>query len=896
MSLFDTREGARLAENRKRTGHWNRWGPYLAERAWGTVREDYSAGGDAWGYFPHDHARSRAYRWNEDGLGGISDRHQYLCFALALWNGRDPILKERMFGLAGPEGNHGEDVKDYWFYLDSTPTHSFMRYLYKYPQAEFPYGRLLEENRRRTKEDPEFELVDTGIFDGGRYFDVEVVYAKAGPEDLLIRIRAANRGPEAAPIDLLPTLWFRNTWRWGRDPRIPSLVGGPAGDGRPGPLLASHRSLGDYALYADGADERLFTENETNAGRLFGSPSATPYVKDAFHEAVVSGRREAVNPAETGTKAAFRWHRTVGAGESPEIRLRLAKRTGGRLLDAPFAEFDETLRAREEEADEFYAAVLPKNLPSDARLVARQAFAGMLWSKQYYHYVVKDWLEGDPAAPPPPPGRVEGRNRDWSHLFTRDVVSMPDKWEFPWFASWDLGFHCVTLAHVDPQFAKEQILLMLREWTMHPNGQIPAYEWDFGDVNPPVLSLAAIAVFEIERRATGAADYDFLERVFQKMLLNFTWWVNRKDATGKNVFQGGFLGMDNIGVFDRNDLPPGCLLGQADGTSWMAAFAKSLLTIALTLAERNPVYEDVASKFWEHFVYVANGLNSRSDPASSLWDEEDGFFYDHLLWPGRDPVPIRARSMVGFVPLFGASAVPAGTFDRFPDFNRRREWFIAHRPDLTESVCPMIVPGPRKTLILGLVREDQLRRMLERMLDESEFLSPHGIRSVSRFHAENPLALEIDERVYRLDYEPGESRTGLFGGNSNWRGPIWVPMNWMIVLALRNFHLYYGDGFRVECPKGSGTMMTLDRVAEEIGRRVASIFLRNANGERPVFGACRLFQDDPHWRDLIPFHEYFHGDDGRGCGASHQTGWTGLIAQLLIELDEKASPESRSSD
>ncbi|HQR44409.1 MAG TPA: glucosidase [Thermoanaerobaculia bacterium] len=890
MSLYDTREGARLAENRERTGHWNRWGPYLAERAWGTVREDYSANGNAWAYFPHDHARSRAYRWNEDGLGGISDRHQYLCFALALWNGRDPILKERMFGLAGSEGNHGEDVKDYWFYLDSTPTHSFMRYLYKYPHGEFPYARLLEENRRRGKEDPEFELVDTGIFDEGRYFDVEVVYAKAGPEDLLIRITATNRGAEAAPIDLLPTLWFRNTWRWGRDPYVPSITGQPPAGPGAGPLLAAHRALGDYVLFADGADERLFTENETNAGLLFGAPSATPYVKDAFHEAVVSGRREAVNPAETGTKAAFRWRRTVGAGESLEVRLRLAKRTGGRFLDAPFAEFDETLRTREEEADEFYAAVLPKNLPDDARLVARQAFAGMLWSKQYYHYVVTDWLEGDPAAPPPPPERLSGRNRDWSHLFLRDVVSMPDKWEFPWFASWDLGFHCVTLAHVDPQFAKEQILLMLREWTMHPNGQIAAYEWDFGDVNPPVLSLAAWAVFEIERRATGVADYDFLERVFQKMLLNFTWWVNRKDAGGRNVFQGGFLGMDNIGAFDRNDLPAGCLLGQADGTSWMAAFAKSLLTIALKLAERNPVYEDVASKFWEHFVYVANGLNSRSDPASSLWDEEDGFFYDHLLRPGEPPSPIRARSMVGFVPLFGASTVPAETFGRFPEFNRRREWFVAHRPELTQSVEPMVVPGPRGTLILGLVREDQLRRMLEKLLDESEFLSPHGVRSVSKHHESSPLVLEIDGREYRLDYEPGESRTGLFGGNSNWRGPVWVPVNWMIILALRNFHLYWGDTLQVECPTGSGRMTTLDKAAGEIARRVASIFLRDREGRRPVHGACRLFQQDPHWRDLIPFHEYFHGDDGRGCGASHQTGWTGLIAQILIELGEDAGP------
>jgi hypothetical protein len=885
MGIYDTREGARLALNRVRKGGWNRWGPYLAERAWGTVREDYSPNGDAWEYFPHDHARSRAYRWNEDGLGGICDRHQYLCFALALWNGRDPYLKERMFGLTGPEGNHGEDVKEYWFYLDSTPTHSYMRYLYKYPQAEFPYARLVEENRKRTREDPEFELVDTGIFDGGRYFDVGLEYAKAGPEDLLVRITAANRGPDPAPIDLLPTLWFRNTWRWGRDGRVPSIAGRPGG-----PLIASHWYLGDYALYSNGSDERLFTENETNGTRLFGTPSSTPYVKDAFHEAVVGGRREAVNPAETGTKAALRYHRTIEAGETVTIDLRLAKMGDGKLLEVPFSGFEETVGQRREEADEFYAAVLPKNLSADARLVARQAFAGMLWSKQYYHFVVNDWLDGDPGMPRPPAERLEGRNKDWRHLFTRDVISMPDKWEFPWFASWDLGFHCVTLAHVDPQFAKDQILLMLREWTMHPNGQVPAYEWDFNSVNPPVLSLAAGAVFEIERHRTGVADYDFLERVFQKMLLNFTWWVNRKDATGKNVFQGGFLGMDNIGVFDRDDLPPGWLLGQADGTGWMAAFAKSLLTIALTLAERDPVYEDLASKFWEHYVYVANAMNSLHEPEKSLWDEADGFFYDQLLWQGRDPRPVRARSMVGFVPMFGASTVPADTFDRFPDFSRRREWFTVHRPDLMESVGPMVVPGPRNMLILGLVREDQLRRMLARMLDEEEFLSTGGVRSVSRFHRDNPLVLQMEGREYRLDYEPGESRTDLFGGNSNWRGPVWFPANMMIILALRNYHLYYGDAFRVECPTGSGKMMTLDKVAEEIGRRLASIFLRNGKGERPVFGDRRLFQDDPYWRDLIPFHEYFHGDTGRGCGASHQTGWTGLIAQILIELDERAMP------
>ena len=882
-----TREEQRLEEARERRVHWKRWGPYLSDRAWGTVREDYSANGDAWGFFPHDHARSRAYRWHEDGLAGICDRHQYLCFALALWNGRDPFLKERMFGLAGPEGNHGEDVKEYWFYLDSTPTHSYMRYLYKYPQAEFPYARLAEENRRRDRTQPEFELVDTGIFDQSRYFDVVVEYAKVEADDILIRIGVSNRGPDAASIEVLPTLWFRNTWSWGRDGRRPA-IGARGGDA----LLAAHWDLGEYALYCPGADELLFTENETNAGRLYGSPPPTPWVKDAFHACVVDGRREAVNPAATGTKACARYKRTVGAGETITLELRLASVQGGRLLEAPFAGFDALFRQRREEADEFYDVVLPASLTPDARLVARQAFAGMLWSKQYYHYVIGDWLEGDPAPPGPPVGRRNGRNHEWTHLFARDVISMPDKWEFPWFAAWDLGFHCITLAHVDPQFAKEQILLMTREWYMHPNGQIPAYEWDFGDVNPPVLSMAAVAVFEIERRRTGVADHDFLERVFQKMLLNFTWWVNRKDALGNNVFQGGFLGMDNIGVFDRNTMPPGYLLGQADGTSWMAAFAKNLLTMALILAKRNPVYEDVASKFWEHYVYVANAMNSLRDPVRSLWDEEDGFFYDHLLSRDHEPLALRTRTMVGFVPIFGAFTVPADTFERYPSFDRRRKWFIGHRPDLVESVGPMVVPGPGGHLTLGLVRPDQLRRMLVRMLDPDEFLSPYGVRSVSRHHQAHPFVLRLGGQEYRLDYEPGESRTDLFGGNSNWRGPIWMPVNFLILLALQQYHVYYGEEFRIECPTGSGRSMTLKEVVRDLERRLTQIFLRDESGKRAVFGSCELFNNDPNWRDLIPFHEYFHGDTGRGCGASHQTGWTGLVAQVLIDLAEEPEDDA----
>jgi Glycosyl hydrolase family 63 C-terminal domain len=889
MSIYDTREGARLLLNRERKGHWNRWGPFLAERAWGTVREDYSADGDAWNYFPHDHARSRAYRWNEDGLAGICDRHQYLCFALALWNGQDPILKERLFGLTSGEGNHGEDVKEYYFYLDNTPTHSYMTYLYKYPQAEFPYQQLLEENRQRTKLETEYELVDTGLFDQDRYFDVFVEYAKAEPEDLLIRISVTNRGPETASIVVLPTLWFRNTWRWGRDDRRPSISAAvnPSQQIRPPlTLVAKHWELGEYRLYCAGADELLFTENETNSKRLFGVSSATRYVKDGFHAYVVEGKHEAINPGSSGTKAAARYSLNLGPGATINLDLRLASARVVHRPQAPFVGFEAVLRQRKEEADEFYNIVLPAKLAADERLVARQAFAGMLWSKQYYHYVITDWLDGDPSEPTPPPKRLEGRNYEWTHFFTRDVISMPDKWEFPWFASWDLGFHCITLACVDPQLAKQQILLMLREWYMHPNGQIPAYEWDFNDVNPPILSVAARAIFDGERRRTGVADYAFMERVFQKMLLNFTWWVNRKDALGKNIFQGGFLGMDNIGAFDRDHLPPDYLLGQADGTSWMAAFAKSMLSMAILLAERDPVYEDVASKFWEHFIYIANAMNSQIDPQRSLWDEADGFFYDYLISAKHERIPVRARTMVGFVPMFGASTIPADTFERYPNFQRRRQWFIEHRPDLIESVGPMVTPGANNTLILGLVRPDQLRRMLAYMLDENEFLSPYGVRAVSRYHRDHPLVLNLGGREHRLDYEPGESRTNLFGGNSNWRGPIWMPVNFLILHALKQYYLYYGDAFKIECPTGSGNLQTLAQVAEELARRLTRIFLRDAAGKRAVFGDCRLFNNDRNWRDLIPFHEYFHGDTGRGCGASHQTGWTGLIAEVLIALGE----------
>jgi hypothetical protein len=718
-----------------------------------------------------------------------------------------------------------------------------------------------------------------------------VEYAKVAPEDILIRISVTNRGPETAAIHILPTLWFRNTWSWGRDDRRPSLsrsVTSTLKDPQLRSILAKHYQLGDYILYCSGARELLFTENETNHERLFGSPSPTPYVKDAFHSYLIDGKRQAINPSAVGTKAAVHYQLAVPPGEAVSLRLRLAALMDDHSSEAPFADFDTVFALRKEEADEFYAAVVPAKLSDDARLIARQAFAGLLWSKQYYHYVVSDWLDGDPVQPVPPPERLEGRNSDWRHFFTRDVLSMPDKWEFPWFASWDLGFHCVALAYVDPHFAKEQILLMTREWYMHPNGQVPAYEWAFVDVNPPVLSLAAAAVFQIERQTTGVADYAFLERVFQKMLLNFTWWVNRKDAMGKNIFQGGFLGMDNIGAFDRDNLPPGYLLGQADGTSWMAAFAKNMLSIALTLAERDPVYEDLASKFWEHYIYIAHSMNNPQESPRSLWDEQDGFFYDYLFSRSNERFPVRARTMVGFVPMFGGTAVAADVFDRYPDFQRRRQWFIDHRPDLVASIKPGVAPSSNKMLLLGFVREDQLRSLLSYMLDENEFLSPFGVRAVSRHHLAHPLILHLAGQEYKLDYEPGESTTLLFGGNSNWRGPVWMPVNQLILLSLRQYHCYYGDTFKIECPTGSGQLKTLAEVADDLAHRLAHIFLRDQHGNRALFGSNELFNEDPHWRDLIPFHEYFHGDTGRGCGASHQTGWTGLIAQILIDMGELA--------
>jgi glycogen debranching enzyme len=878
-----THEERRLRDAEARTVHWRRWGPYLSERQWGTVREDYSPYGTAWDDFPHDHARSRAYRWGEDGLGGISDNHQRLCFSLALWNGRDPILKERLFGLTGSEGNHGEDVKEYYFYLDSTPTHSYMKYLYKYPQAAFPYARLVEENRRRDRRALEFELLDTGVFDADRYFDVVVEYAKATADDILIRLTATNRGPEAAELSLLPTLWFRNMWSWAGGPPRPRLAAVRAGAAG-AVIAAEHDSLGRRWLACEGAPALLFTENSTNLARLYGVPNTDAFVKDGINDYVVEGRKDAVNPDGVGTKASAHYLTTLEPGQTVTVRLRLsdaapAASVFGRAFDATFAQ-------RMREADEFYATLVPATLSDDARGVMRQALAGMLWSKQFYHYDVRRWLSGDPASPPPPAPRLAGRNREWRHLYNEDVISMPDKWEYPWFAAWDLAFHCVPLALVDPEFAKAQLTLFLREWYMHPNGQIPAYEWALGDVNPPVHAWAALRVYRIERRIRGAADREFLERVFHKLLLNFNWWVNRKDAEGRNVFQGGFLGLDNIGVFDRSaPLPTGGHIEQSDGTSWMGMYCLNMLAIALELAHENRAYEDVASKFFEHFVYIAHAMDDLGGEGISLWDEADGFYYD-VLHTGDVARQLKVRSMVGLIPLFAVETLEPEIVERLPGFKRRMQWFIDNRPELREHVVeqPKSDGGLRR--LLSIVTREQLPRVLGFMLDEAEFLSPHGIRALSRVHRDQPYLLPIDGTVHRVDYEPAESSSGLFGGNSNWRGPVWFPVNYLLVESLQKVHHFFGDALRVDCPTGSGRSLDLWSVAGEISRRLARIFLRGADGRRPVYGGNERFQRDPHWRDLILFHEYFHGDNGAGLGASHQTGWTGLVAKLLQQSGE----------
>ena len=919
MARLLTVEDRRVAEDKARTKYWKRWGSYLSERQWGTVREDYSAGGTAWEYFPHDHARSRTYRWGEDGIAGISDRHQLICFAMALWNGRDPILKERLFGLNGHEGNHGEDVKEYYFYLDATPAHTYMKMLYKYPQAAFPYEELVEVNGRRTRKESEYELIDTGVFNENRYFDVFVEYAKADVEDILIKITAVNRGPDEAPLHILPTLWFRNTWAWGRDDRRPSITPTNAIEGNTC-LEIQHWQYGKRWLITEGNPQLLFTDNDTNTERLFGDQNQG-YVKDAFHEFLIRGNKGAVNPKPTGTKMAALHSTILKPGGSVTLKLRLTDQNPtdryvganstnstsstssvgakpGNGTAAPTMEpppplsdfgsgFDGVFAARIKDADDFYASRTPPEMSDDGKLIMRQAFAGMLWCKQFYHYDVRHWLDGDPAFPTPPKERLQGRNKDWTHLYNDDIVSMPDKWEYPWYAAWDLAFHCIPISLIDPDFAKEQLILLLREWYMHPNGQLPAYEWAFGDVNPPVHAWAAFRVYKIERRIRGVADRNFLERVFHKLLLNFTWWVNRKDPDGANIFQGGFLGLDNIGVFDRSQpLPTGGHLEQSDGTSWMGMYCLNMLAIALELAKEDPAYEDVASKFFEHFVNIAHAMNDVGEQNQSLWDNIDGFYYDVLQLPNGEEHFMKIRSMVGLIPLFAVETLEPEIVDRLPGFKRRMQWFIDNHTDVPEHIETTEKSARGVRRLLSLANRDQLRRVLGHMLDESEFLSDYGVRALSRYHLNNPYEVDVNGQINRVQYEPAESTTGLFGGNSNWRGPIWFPVNYLLIESLQKFHHYFGEDFKVQCPAGVGPECNLWQVAGEISRRLIRIFERGADGRRPVAGGVELFQNDPHWKDLIMFYEYFNGDNGAGIGANHQTGWTGLVAKLIQQSGE----------
>jgi len=876
LNVVDVTEQKRLNDARETGVPWKKWGPYLSERQWGTVREDYSHDGNAWNYFSHDQSRSRAYRWGEDGLGGISDDNQRLCFAIALWNERDPILKERLFGLTNSEGNHGEDVKEYYFYIDSTPTHSYMKYLYKYPQREFPYRDLVETNSRRGRDELEYELLDTGIFDDNRYFDVFVEYAKAAPEDVLVRITVHNRGPEAARLHVLPTLWFRNTWSAGTDDRKPSLR-----QARAGVIEATHHDLGTYSLACDGSPELLFTENESNTQRLWGQANRSPYVKDAFHDCIVSGRRDAVNPAAVGTKAAAHYALEVPAGGSKTIRVRLA----AAVRESGFRDFERTFTDRIADADEFYARITPRVLDEDARLVHRQALAGMLWSKQYYYFDLERWLDEHQSHPLLTAARQGVRNSDWFHMLNADIISMPDKWEYPWYAAWDLAFHTTSLALVDFDFAKEQLLLMLRNLYFHPNGQIPAYEWNFSDVNPPVHAWATLFLFNMER-TLGRADMRFLERSFQGLMLNFNWWVNRKDPAGRNVFAGGFLGLDNIGVFDRSaELPTGGSLEQADGTAWMAFYCQAMLEIALILSEYDPMYEEVAFKFVQHFMWISYAMDRIGEHHDEMWDEEDGFYYDLLRLPNGQATRLKVRSMVGLLPLCASTVFEANDVTKHPRLMEMIALFRARHPELMSHVAPTEAGfiGHNGRRLLSVLNATQLRRVLGYLLDENEFLGPYGIRSLSRYHLDHPFRFWTGGQEFTVGYLPAESNNGMFGGNSNWRGPVWMPVNSLIVRALGNLYAFYGNDFTVECPTGSGRQMTLFEVAEEITRRLARTFGRNEHGQRPVYGGTRKFQDDPHWRDLILFYEYFHGDNGAGLGASHQTGWTGLIA-LLVDM------------
>ncbi len=886
-------EKRRLADDKRGARHWKFFGPYLSERQWGTVREDYSPDGTAWEYFPHEHARSRAYRWGEDGMAGFSDGLQRICLSLALWNGKDPILKERLFGLTNAQGNHGEDVKELYYYLDATPTHSYLKMLYKYPQREFPYAQLVAENAARSKEQMEFELLDTGIFDDDRYFDVFVEYAKAAPEDVLMRITVHNRGPEAATIHVLPHLWFRNTWAWEPNhakPNLRAVRGGSV-------VKVENEELGAFDFYPGALDdgvtmpEMLFCDNETNLKKVFDQENPPGFFKDAFHEFIVNGKTDAVNPQRVGTKMCAHYQLEIPAGGSREIKLRLARKTAGK----PFDDFDEIFSDRIAEADLFYSELQTGLTDPDLQLIQRQAFAGMIWSKQFYHFNVRKWLNGDALQPPPPPERKKARNWEWSHLNNSDIISMPDKWEYPWYASWDLAFHCLPLALIDVEFAKRQLDLLTREWFMHPNGQMPAYEWAFGDVNPPVHAWSTWRVFQMDRKerremeAEDPGDLEFLERVFHKLLLNFTWWVNRKDAQGRNIFQGGFLGLDNIGVFDRSSpLPTGGFINQADGTSWMAMYCLNLLRISLELAQHNKVYEDIATKFLEHFLSIAAAINGISDghgpmpeDGLALWNNEDEFYYDELCLPDGRKIPLKVRSMVGLIPLFAVETLEPEMLKSLPNFTARLEWFLKHRPDLANLVSRWQDVGTGERQLLSLLRGHRMKCLLRRALDESEFLSDYGIRALSKIHETQPYQLDCGG-IHEVRYWPAESQAGLFGGNSNWRGPVWMPMNFLIIESLQKFHHYYGDDFKIECPTGSGKFMTIKEVADELSRRLVKLFQPGADGQRPVLKYHPKLATDPHFKNHILFHEYFHGDNGRGVGASHQTGWSGLVAKLIF--------------
>jgi hypothetical protein len=870
-----TAEHQRLAEIQTSKRRWKKYGPYLTDRQWGTVREDYSQSGSAWDYITHDMARSKAYRWGEEGIGGISDDQQLLCFALSFWNKQDPILKERLFGLTGPEGNHGEDVKELYYYLDSTPTHSYMKMLYKYPQVAFPYSKLVEENRRRGKADPEFELMDTGIFDEDRYFDIFIEYAKADTRDILIKITAFNRGPEDTRLNIVPQLWLRDTWSWNNSTEVPRLS---VSD--PHVIQVQHDRFPGQQLHCDGQPELLFCDNRTNTRRLYQDGTASGYFKDGINDYVVEGNVSAVNPSRTGTKAAANYDLTVPAGQSVTVRLRLEKNG----LATPFADFDSVFEARKTEADAYYSSIQTDIQDPDIRNIQRQAFAGMLWSKQFYYYDIPAWLDGDPGQPPPPPERKEGRNADWKHLNNADIISMPDKWEYPWYAAWDLAFHCLPLAVVDADFAKDQLIMLTREWYMHPSGQLPAYEWNFGDVNPPVHAWATWRVYKIDQKQkNGHGDVVFLERVFHKMLLNFTWWVNRKDMKNRNVFQGGFLGLDNIGVFDRSaDLPTGGHIEQSDGTSWMAMYSLNLMRMALELSKTNPVYQDMASKFFEHFLLIADAMTHIGDDGVSLWDEDDQFYYDVLFTPHQHGgVPLKVRSMVGLIPMFAVEVLDPELFEAVPEFTARLKWFLDNRPQLANLVSRWKEPGKGERHLLSLLRGHRMKKLLKRMLDENEFLSDYGIRALSRHHRDQPYEFRVNGNCFTVKYQPGESDSHLFGGNSNWRGPIWFPVNYLIIESLQRFHHYYGDDFKVEHPTGSGVYMTIQEIADELIRRLTRIFLKDEQGRRALYGSCEKQQSDPHFREYILFYEYFHGDNGKGLGASHQTGWTGLIAKLL---------------